>query len=181
MGYNLTRHAVNRNKPQLDQLLEAKENFRFETTNPTKLAYKLREAVLASKKFQDLKHYYDSIFHNFKFKVEHDAVVAEYTRGPVGVAVGEDTVSDSGSNNRVVKGTIESGVNLFDVLAGALEGEKQGYVELRFPNVILKPEDKQKLFDWTKTNDWGFMDHEDKGITLSTKVEYAELYWTPDE
>ena len=180
MGYNLSRHAVIRNKPQLDQLLEAKQSLRFATPKPQRLAYKLREAIAASKKFQDLKHYYDALFHSYTFRIERDAVVAEYTKNPVGTPVGEDPSALNGTDKKAQKGTIDSAVSLFDVLAGALEGEKQEYEELYFPNVILKPEDKIKLHHWTLTNDWGYMDHEEKGVTLTTKEEHKELLWSPE-
>jgi len=181
MGYNLTRHAVARNKPQLDQLVGATESLRFATPNPTNLAHKLREAIKAAGKFQDLKHY-AKLGITFQFKVERDAVLAEYMAGPVGTPVGENDLPTGGNDKKVQKGTIESSTSLMDVLAGALEGEKQGYIELFFPNVILRPEDRIKLFDWTMiSNGWGFMDHEDKGITLTKQEEHQELLWEPED
>jgi hypothetical protein len=161
-------------------LLEAKQSLRFSTPKPQKLAYKLREAIAASKKFQDLKHYYDALFHSYTFRIERDAVIAEYNNDPVGTPVGENPNVLNGSHQKAQKGTIDSATSLFDVLAGALEGAKQEYVELFFPNVILKPEDKLKLHQWTLTNDWGYLDHEEKGVTLTTKEEHKELIWIPE-
>ena len=76
MGYNLTRYSVNRNLPQLEILTRAEPDIRFETGDHRLTAYKLREALLASNNFEDLKHYYETINPKFKFKEEEDAVVS---------------------------------------------------------------------------------------------------------
>jgi len=178
MSYNLTRYTVNRNRPQLEQILAAKCTLRFETTDPKRLAYKLREAIHASKCFEEFRHFYDQIFPYYKFKETPDAVIAEFTEVPPGVPVGEDDVSD---DREVVgeKGTIGTALTLIDVLAGGAEGDKEGYDEIYFPNVVLDSTDQKSLWDWTETTEWGFIDHQEKGLTLTKREGFEELLWRP--
>jgi len=181
MGYNLSRFSVNRNKPQLDILLTATSDIRFDTRTPRKLFYKLREALLASREFKDLKHYYDIINSNFTFREEKYAIVAEYNPVPVGVPVGEVDVREDSGLSKQVKGTIETARTLLDVVGGGVEGDKEEYEEIYFPNAVLKIEDQKKLWDWTETTEWGFIDHQEKGLTLVKGDEFGDILWRPEE
>ena len=181
MGYNLSRFSVNRNLPQLDLLLKATSDIRFETSDPRKLSYKLREALLASRKFEDLAHYYDTINPSFVFREEKNAVVAEYTFVSPGVPVGEMDVSEDSGLSGQTKGTIESARTLLDVIGGGVEGDENGYEEIYFPNAVLKPTDQKSLWDWTETTSWGFIDHQEKGMRLTKSEEYEEILWRPEE
>ena len=183
MGYNLSRFSFNRNKPQLDQLLTAECDIRFETEDPRKLFSKLREALLSSKKFEDLKHYYDTINPKFTFRQEKNAIIAEYASIPIGVPVGENDIQD---NNKVLernnlRGEIESARTLLDVIGGGVEGDKEGYEEIYFPNSVLNPEDQGALWDWTQTTEWEFIDHQEKGLTLTKRQGFEDIVWRPEE
>jgi len=181
MGYNLSRFSVSRNLPQLDILFRATANIRFETNDPRLLAYKLREAILASNKFDDLKHYYEKINPNFVFKEEADAVVAEYNPVSPGVSVGEvDVREDSGLGKRT-KGIEESARQLLDVIGSGIEGDKEGYKEIYFPNAVLDFDSKLRLWTWIETTDWGFIDHQEKGLTLTKSKEFEDILWRPEE
>jgi len=180
MGYNLSRFSVSRNLPQLDLLLKAESDIRFETNEPRKLSYKLREALLASREFEDLEHYYNTINPKFTFKEESNAVVAEFNPVPVGVPIGEmDVREDSGLAKRL-KGTIDSARTLIDVIGGGVEGDKEGYVDILFPNVVLGKEDMKALWDWTETTDWEFIDHQEKGMTLTKREGFEDIVWRPE-
>lgn len=182
MGYNLSRFSVNRNLPQLDLLLNATGDIRFATNDPRKLSYKLREALLASNEFSDLKHYYVQINPNFTFKEEPDAVIAVYNFVSPGVPVGSVDVSeDSRPAQQQTKGTIDSARTLLDVIGGGVKGDEEGYIDILFPNVVLGKEDQKKLWDWTETTDWSFIDHQEKGLTLTKREGFEDIVWRPDE
>jgi len=180
MGYNISRFSINRNLPQLDLLLEAECDVRWETENPRQLSYKLREALQSCKEFEGFTHYYDRITSNFTFREESNAVVATYNPVPVGVPVGE---MDGGEDRRLgnqTKGTLETARTLIDVLGGGQEGDERGYEEIYFPNVVLNKKDMKALWDWTESNDWGFIDHQEKGLTLTKSLEFEGILWRPE-
>ena len=179
MGYNLSRFSVSRNLPQLDILLHATSNIRFETNDPRLLAYKLSESLLDSNKFEDLKHYYEKINPTFVFKEEPDAVVAEYNPPSTGVSTREVDVSEDREVGKRTKGTVESARQLLDVIGSGVEGDKEGYEEVYFPNAVLGKVDMRALWDWTETTEWGFIDHQEKGLTLVKSKEFEEILWRP--
>ena len=64
---------------------------------------------------------------------------------------------------------------------GGVEGDKDGYEEIYFPNVVLKAEDQKSLWDWVQTTSWGFIDHQEKGLTLVKGDKFEEILWRPEE
>jgi len=180
MGYNISRFSVNRNLPQLDLLLKAQTDIRFETAHPRKLSYKLREALHASREFDDLKHYYETITPNFTFKEEPNAVVATYNPVPVGIPVGPVDVQSNSKVDGPSKGSLDGARTLIDVIGGGVEGDERGYEELHFPNAILSQDDIKKLWDWTETTSWGLIDHQEKGLTLTKSEKYNDFFWSPE-
>jgi len=180
MGYNLSRFSVNRNRPQLDQLIAAKSDLRFETTRPRQLSYKIREALQAAKEFEEFEHYYDEIYPHFTFKEESNAVLAQYNFVPAGVSTREDDIQSDSELGEQVKGTISSALSLLDVIGGGVEGDKDNYSDIYFPNAVLKPDDQKKLWDWAQTAGWKFIDHQEKGLTLTKSDEFEDIIWRPE-
>ena len=78
------------------------------------------------------------------------------------------------------KGTIEIARTLLDVIGGGVEGDKEGYIDILFPNAVLDTEDKEKLWDWTETTAWSFIDHQEKGLTLTKREGFEDIAWTPE-
>jgi hypothetical protein len=185
MGYNISRFSVIRNKPQLDQLLISKCDIKFKTRDPRKLCYKLREALASAKEFDDLTFYPDVINEKYTFREESDAVVAEYNVVSPGIPVGEVAVSEDsgpvGRPEKSSKGTIDSARTMIDVIGGGVQGDKEGYVEVYFPNVILDESDQKFLWDWTQTTKWGFIDHQEKGLTLVKGKGFKDIVWRPEK
>ncbi len=181
MGYNISRFSVNRNRPQLDQLLVAKGDLRFETSDPRKLSYKIREALMSAKEFEEFKHYYDTIFPHFTLREESNAVVAIYHSIPIGIPLGTDDSGDDNELPRETKGTISEALSMLDIIGGGIEGDKEGFIELFFPNARLNPSDQNKLHDWTQTTEWKYIDHGDKGVTLTKDKDLpTEIFWEPE-
>jgi len=182
MGYNLSRFSVSRNLPQLELLLNATGDIRFETSDPRKLCYKIREALSASKEFEDLKHYYEKIDPNFTFVEEPDAVIAKYNFVSVGIPVEHVDVreSDGEKGQKETKGRVITARQLLDVIASGIEGDEKGYEELLFPNVVLSKKDMKSLWDWTETTSWEIIDHQEKGLTLTKSEGYKDFIWRPE-
>ncbi len=181
MGYNLSRFSVSRNLPQLDLLLTATSDIRFETSQPAQLRAKILEALAASKEFEDLKHYHEEIKAKFTFKEEPDAVIAKYNLVSVGIPVGPVDVRDDSEPVRQTKGTVDSARQLLDVIGSGVEGDKEGYEEIYFPNVVLSKKDMKALWDWAETTAWGIVDSQEKGLTLTKSEEYKDFLWRPEE
>ena len=179
MGYNLSRFSVNRNLPQLDLLLKSECDIRFATNDPSKLAYKLREALLSAREFEDLAHYYDRINPHFIFVEESHAVVAKYHYVSTGVPLGEVDVQQDSKPAAPKRGTLAEARTLLDVIGGGVEGDE--YEDICFPNVVLSPKDQQSLWDWAQTTEWEFIDHQEKGLTLTKREGFEGIVWRPEK
>lgn len=194
MGYNLSRTSFNRNKPQLDQLVEEQRTIRFPSTRPAKLARKIREAVASCEIFEDLKEkYYDYIKRHYIFKTVKGAVIAYHDENPLGTPIGEDASGDDFESMGEMEGEVKKKeelkkrevrevINLIELLVSMSE-EKEAE-EMYFPNAVLDDKSKNRLFNWTQKEEnshWSFVDHLEKGITLTQKEVPEELLWSKEE
>ena len=153
---------------------------RFPSSNPTHLAYNLREAKKACGAFEDLEELY-SVLSCYSFKTESDSVLAIYTEVPLGIPTRPVASPSPGDSPKHSKRSAPEALSLIDVLA-ELVGNKS-VEEIYFPNVILPTGDKKKLYDWTVENDpyWCYIDHGDKGITVTRLEVDIELSWKPED
>ena len=178
MGYNLTRHSIRRNRPQLDQLYELKKTISFVTQNPHRLAYKLREAIAACGEFEELEDYH-SVLSLYTIKVRNRSVLAEFSDVHIGVSPGKNVDEPDPIVVEPVR-TEPGPLSLIDVLGEVVGNEVEE--EIHFPNALLPPEDKVKLLDWTRQNPpWAFISHGDKGITITGLEVDPELLWSPED
>ncbi len=182
MAYSISRSSIIRNIPQLELIYAAKSDIRFETEYPRRLAHKLREAIASCKEFPEFEHLYSEIKANYKIKEKPNAVIAEYDpSSPIGIPSGTDIDVDDRSVVTETKGTIVGATQMLDVIGGGIEGDKLGYLDIHFPKVILSLEDLTKLYDWTQTTDWEIINHQDKGLSLTKRVdEFGAWLWRPD-
>ena len=178
MGYNLTRHVIRRNRPQLDQLYELKESVRFHTSNPVRLAYKIREAIAACGEFEELEDYF-TVLSCYTIRAESQAVVASYSEVHVGVPLGEVPRTEDPEPVEQSKRSDPEALGLVDVLAELVGNVR--IEEVHFPNVRLAVEDKLKLFKWTEESEWSYIDHEDRGITVTGIEVPSGLAWSPED
>ena len=179
MGYNLSRHVIRRNRPQLDQLVKHQSSMRFATDNPIRLANKLREARAACAEYEDTVEMAEVLSH-YTFSVERDQVLATYDKVSDGVLVGA-VVGELVDEKTLFQTERDApqAVSLLEVLAEVIGSEKEE--EVYFPEAALSLEEKIRLNEWIAQSEvqWYFIDHEDKGITLTRFEVDEELRWMP--
>ena len=201
MSYNLTRGSVLRNKPQLDQLVEAgskQANMVFWTHDSSNLAYKLREARKAALKFEEFSDYH-SLEQDFKFKEYSDRLVAIYqstlgeiietqpssrtmetnyppvnaiTKSPAPSQLTTKSNPKSKSNPNSNYLEIDEAESLMAVMALAVINESVN--ELHFPHAALNYDEKVKLYEWIKKYNWRLIDHDGRGLTLTRDKNIPE-------
>jgi hypothetical protein len=177
MGYTISRASVIRNKEQLEQLLKMKQTLVFKNiSNPTRLAHKLREAIAASGEFDEFKHLAE-LKTMYRFRTGSNTVIAQYEVTSVEPEpVNKDNIQEP---KPIVpeKKTIPEPLGELDVVATALKFSKE--IEIHFPNAILSEEGKTKIWRWTQTVDWNYIDHDGAGLTLTKKDIPEEVKWQP--
>lgn len=181
MGYNISRHSVMRQLPQLQALLHAEESLRFPTANPRRLAFKLREALKAAEAFPEFAEFAPLVT-RFRFREETGAVLAEYLGVIDPEAVEESDIPMFRNEVRPQKKTLPGAVFLMDILALVIKFTHEE--ELYFPDARLPEEDKARLDDWLneQSEAWNFIDHSyggGQGLTLTKKEVPEEIIWRP--
>jgi hypothetical protein len=171
MSYNISKAAVDRMRDYLDVLVESElAEVVFEHEHVSQLAYRLREAFFAAQHFPDFSQY-----HNLR---------REY-RVFVGVrAVTCRRVEHKGEHFQQPAHLVGS-IHLSEItmLTGVFGAALRFKVaqQLVFPNVIPIREDKIKLWEWTATRDWQYIDHGEGGITLTKNEVDEDLLWSPED
>lgn len=195
MGYNLSRQKVIKYKPLLEQLAKEKKTISFgPVEDPKDLAYGLREGAKAALKYEEFKDL-RGVYGNYSFSPKERMVVAKYKgiEDIEAVVVKEEekeekvekkvkTKEEVKLDKWLDKLTIDTANSLLDIFGSILSNSNYG--ELTFPNAVLSPEEKLRLYAWTKegkNNEWKFIDHEEKGVTLSRKEVPHEILWQPGE
>ena len=190
MGYKTGRIGIVRVKPLLDRLIEARENresvlFSVDNSDESeRLAYKLREAIATSYRLPEFKDYHTKLHGIFAFKATKKGVYARLKVLPaivVGMPEGVSIDNAKKEKDKPKKGTIPEAVTLEDVLLGAIKGDEGGMLSLYFKNVILNEERKERLWVWTQSLevDWKYVDHKEKGLTLTKDEIKEEILWRP--
>jgi hypothetical protein len=181
MGYNITSHAVNRNKPQLEAMLKAQATIRFETLNPEKLANKIREALFAASELPEFERY-AGLKYSYILRARQGEVIAEFQ----GVAITTIPETENRAEGVVQtkplspssKKTVDEAVTVMDIIMTAMSLEATA-TELYFPNTILNYGDQSKLSKWTDTQEWKYIDHGESGVTLTKGEVPEEVLWQP--
>lgn len=189
MGYNLSKHSVVRNLPQLEKLRSAKATLKIPAAKPRSLARKLREAIKAAGVHDEYKALHDDLAGNYIFHEERYAVIAEF------VGVGEPEIvreenpfqSQASSSetpppapkrpeNKVVP-EAESLLDIISTVMSRFPDEE----ELVFPNAPLSHEDAEKLWRFTQKPGilWKYIDRDENGVVLTKKEVPEEVLWKP--
>jgi hypothetical protein len=53
--------------------------------------------------------------------------------------------------------------------------------ELWFPSCNLIPKDRLRVYEWTASRDWQYIDHLGSGMTLTKKEVDEDLLWSPED
>jgi hypothetical protein len=136
----------------LNQLESSNEAIEWQAAEPSKFAYKLREALTINPKLKA----------RFIIKVLPGKVRAEprYETDITGV-------------DKLSKMVLSDVVDLFEVVGAAIKNKGN---ELYFPNAILDQSELVKLYNWSSANKYYVVCGE--GITL-TMVNPGEVAWKP--
>jgi len=184
MGYKLTTNPVKRQLHLLEQLAASRETLSIPTTNPRRLAYKIREAIAAAGEHSQYETLHSSISGRFKFREVTGAVIADCVEPDlptIGMPIGEP--SPSLPPARPEKKTLPDAATLIEVLAGALKFPDES--ELFFPGISLKTTERLKLYNWAEPKGWKYIDHSagdgEGGLTLTKREVAEEILWTPEE
>ena len=180
MGYNLTRHSVIRQLPQLEQLAQSKESLRFLTDEPRRLAYKIREAIHSCAAFPEFHHLHASIWPRFRLREVPQAVIAEYIGEKAHLSLATpmgQPLSHSQLDVAPQRKVLADPTTLLEVISSAISFDKTP--ELFFPNVKMSDGERLRLYKWTTQGEWLYIDHDDGGLTL-TQLEVEDgLAWEP--
>lgn len=183
MGYNLTKSTVRRQLPQLQQLEDARKTIYFPSSNPERLAYKLREALAAAAAHPEEFPALSSLKPLYRIRTLDDAVLAEWISADAekveGVVLGTPAEGSSAENRgarRPVRKTLPEIKDPVDLLSAAITFKEEP--ELYFPNVRLTEEEKKKIASWAGGTAWKFIDHEDGGATLTRHEVPDELVYS---
>lgn len=170
MSYNITRNAVDRMTHYLEILVENEmDKVFFESDNPSSLAYRLREAIFAVRKYPECSQFH-TLYDEYRIGVRINGVECiQGIRDGAHVPVPAQRV-----------GTIHLPeiTTLTGLLGAAIRFKHTD--ELVFENVNLHPADKLHLYEWTGQRDWQYIDHLGAGLTLTKQEVDEELLWTPE-
>ena len=164
MSYNLSRASVERMRHYLDVLLEPGSHT-FAAENPSSLAYRLREAMMAAEGVEAFSHY-AGLRGKHRIRVRPGKVICE--------AIGVERALIDGAYP-ISSMHVEDAKTLVAVLGAA--SKYSSCHELVFPNATLTFENRKVLFDWTTDKEWKFVDHEGAGLTLTKHEVDADLLW----
>lgn len=160
MGYSKNIKMIERVRPLLDQMLNAKTNLVWPSRNAHMLGYQIREALTLAKK--NKVEPYDALKDKFVIRNKGDHILAELRLVEVSI---EAVLS---------KVTLEGLVSLMEIVGGAINHRAD---EMYFPSADLEPEEIEKLFIWAQKNEY-FLIAAETGVTL-TKNDPGEAKWTP--
>jgi hypothetical protein len=159
------------------EVVDSEASVHFPSTNPHKLAARLREARIASKDFPEFEGYHTKLMQKYKFRVTKTGVMAEYQESPVGeVSIrGEVIQKKTSVFARQVIPDVQDSLELFGAAIRFSEAE-----EINFPNVVLTLGDRKKILAWATEKGWKYIDHAEAGATLTKKPVPEEVLWRDD-
>lgn len=179
--YNTSTKVVRRLERYLQDMDEARRSVEWATSDPDRLAYRIREALAAAREHEDEFPSYAELQHLFQIQSREGKVRARY----IGIDQIEDQEPGSTSASPTPSGpermTVDHELVSATGVVGAALKFKNSSEELFFPNARLSTDELTAVWRWTQGNDWKLIEHEGKGLTL-TKGEVSEaLLWTPEE
>ena len=170
MPYNTSKAVVHRSRRYLDEMLRAGKSITFPTSDPKRLAYRLREAIYTTTRYKDFTIYHP-LHENFRIRPKSGWVEAEYIGPPTDVSLDAEaavfTVAEVTSLNEVVGAVIKFGSRI---------------EEIHFPNARLSLADLRVIWEWGHKDGWNLIWHDDLGITITRRQGVSEeFFWSPPE
>lgn len=202
MGYSKAKTAIERILPLLNELYYKRQTVSLATVDSVGLAYKIREAIHAAGHHKEYEHLtglrsmYE--FRQLPGRVQcsfqgvdpnlvkplHTTPVTEPAREVVDMKPTEEIDLDLGG---LLPADEPQKIQLTEVdslhgIVGAVLKYGSSHEEIYFPEAQLTTEEKEKLLAWCQSQDedWGFIDHEEAGLTLTRAVVMEDLLWNGD-
>lgn len=187
MPYNTSEKVIRRMERYLQDMKESQRDILWTTSQPKRLSYRIREAMFACK-FHPRYHHYLFLRDFYEISPKEGHVRARYMGEPAynGDPRGIMEEQDHKPHRQVVDAETPLAVmrlpevDDLNAVVGAIIKYKTEAEEINFPNCPLTEDEKIKLWKWGRTVGWGFIDHEDEGITATSRP-VGELLWHPEE
>lgn len=173
-------------------LLEKKATIKFNTEDPHRLAYWLREGLYAAEYHEPFRHL-AALRDLYRFEVHRGCVIARYeplvrredvdlatvdaeilSQSPDGIAAEMGEIMDAALSSTSLVGI----VTLDEIIGGALKYGK-AVEEIHYPDARLDEVELARLWRWTSVEGWKIIDSEEAGITLTQRDVPSEICWTP--
>ena len=192
MGYSGSRFAVTEMLAYL-KVLEHGDTVKFSTTEPTKLAYSLRQAFYAAQLHPEFEPFVE-LRHSYVIEAHGDYVIARHLGEPK--KAGKSYLAEMHAEviaehpeayldrvgkavDEVLSATSLPRVRSLDEVLGAMTKYGKSVEEVYFPDVRFKTEDMVRLHRWTEANEWKLIDNEEEGITVTQREVPPEIIWRP--
>ena len=150
MGYVTTQSAILRVKPILDEMVQAEKDCSWPSDDP-RLAYRIREAIAASKRL-GIKEYAE-LSGKYIIRSAHGRTIAEL-RNKLALELLMDSTA---------RMTLREVISLSAVVGAAIKHKAR---EMFFPDAVLEQEDIDKLTKWATSVGYELLNHEEEGVTL---------------
>ena len=173
MGYSKSIRAFNRVKGFLDEMVAKNEPIVWPASDPSKLAYYIREGIKVAKdRANDEKHPtretyrpFSSLSSKYLLRVKGGTVIAEP----------RDMLPELIASAVLSRMVIEDVVDPLEIVGAVI---KHKAPELFFPSADLSLDTLQRVYAWSSKHDY-FIVVSDIGITL-TKTDPGEIAWQPE-
>jgi len=185
MGYNISKNSVLREKSLLDDLLEFRKTVEIPSANPRRRVSKIWEALKSAealKKRHPEFTKYAELRDLYRFRQIQTGVRCEWVaESSLVLEESGMSTSDAAQLTQPTRMNLPEARSLVDVIASAMRFENAP--EIRFPNAVLREQDRIKLYKWTTETEvkWTFIPHDDAGLTLTTREVPEEILWKPEE
>jgi hypothetical protein len=174
------------------KILEKKVTVRFNTADPQKLAYWLREGLFAAR-YHDAFRHIAQLSTLYRFEVHPGSVIARYepslrsedvemarvdaeilSQDPDAIASEMGDILDAALSST----TLVEVTNLDEIIGSAIKYGK-AVEEIVYPDARLSEDDMGRLFRWASVEGWKIVDQEEAGITLTQREVPVEICWRP--
>lgn len=189
MSYSTSRSAVFEMVDYL-KLLDKRTSVKFSTSEPVRLAYRLRQAFFAARFYKDFDEYAD-LQNYYVVETRVGCVIARHLEYPKGVPRSEvhaEIISEhpeahmdrlGEAVDEVLSSTSVPRAASLDEVIGAMVKYGRAVEEIYFPDAKLKVEDMTRLHRWVVANEWQLINNEDEGVTITQREIPPEIVWRP--
>lgn len=163
MGYSSNKNSIEKVRPFLEEMRKNVTELKWAHKTPQKLAYYLREALAISRNLPIAEYQYLS--ERYTIKAVKDGVIAQPKNLPALVKL----------QHTLEKRVIEEASTLYEIVGAAITSANE---ELYFPNVHLDDAELNKLWKWTRENNFFIIVGDG---TILTREDPGNIAYSPNE